>query len=51
MKRVSLLFLVILTSSPLFGQDTTALFEQGNAAYNGGNYPLAVEKYEAILAH
>jgi tetratricopeptide (TPR) repeat protein len=50
MKRVSLLLLVILTSSPLFGQDTTALFEQGNAAYNGGNYPLAVEKYEAILA-
>lgn len=50
MKRVSLLLLVISISSQLFAQDTTALFEQGNAAYNGGNYSLAVEKYEAILA-
>lgn len=50
MKRVNLLLLVILISSELFAQDTAALFEQGNAAYNGGNYALAVEKYEAILA-
>jgi len=50
MKRVSLLLLVILFSNQLFAQDTTALFEQANAAYNGGNYTLAVEKYEAILA-
>ena len=50
MKKASLLLLVILISSKLFAQDTAALFEQGNAAYNGGNYSLAVEKYEAILA-
>ena len=50
MKRVNLLLLVILISSELFAQDVAALFEQGNAAYNGGNYALAVEKYEAILA-
>lgn len=50
MKKASLLLLVILISSQLFAQDTPALFEQGNAAYNGGNYSLAVEKYEAILA-
>ena len=25
------------------------LFEQGNAAYNGGNHNLAIEKYEEIL--
>ena len=50
MKRVNLLLLVILISSELFAQDAAALFEQGNAAYNGGNYALAVEKYEAILA-
>ena len=50
MKKASLLLLVISISSKLFAQDTAALFEQGNAAYNGGNYSLAVEKYEAILA-
>jgi len=49
MKKVSLLLLVILISGQLFAQDTAALFEQGNAAYNVGNYTLAVEKYEAIL--
>lgn len=50
MKKISLLLLVILLNSQLFAQDPAALFEQANAAYNGGNYTLAVEKYEAILA-
>jgi tetratricopeptide (TPR) repeat protein len=49
MKKFSVILLAILFSSHLFAQDTAALFEQGNAAYNGGNYALAVEKYEAIL--
>lgn len=35
----------------LFAQkDAAELFSNGNAAYNGGNYDLAIEKYEAILA-
>ena len=44
MKRFNLLLLVILTSSQLLAQDAAALFEQGNAAYNGGNYALAAAK-------
>ena len=34
----------------LFSQTPAELFQQGNAAYNGGNYALAIEKYELILA-
>lgn len=49
MKKLSLLLLVFLLSSHLFAQNATQLFEQGNAAYNGGNYTLAIEKYQAIL--
>lgn len=30
-------------------QTPTAFFQQGNAAYNGGNYELAIQKYSAIL--
>lgn len=34
----------------LLGQsDAQLLFSNANAAYNGGNYTLAIEKYEAIL--
>ena len=44
----TLLSFFSLTS--LAGQDDSAeLFSNGNAAYNGGNYALAIEKYEAIL--
>lgn len=50
MKKLSLILFAILFSSNLFAQDATVLFEQGNAAYNGGNYALAVEKYEAVLS-
>ena len=50
MKKVSLLLLAILCNSHLIAQDPARLFEQANAAYNGGNYSLAAEKYEAILA-
>ena len=32
-----------------FSQSPEELFEQGNAAYNGGNHNLAIEKYEEIL--
>ena len=51
MKKLSLILFAILFSNNLFAQDATVLFEQGNAAYNGGNYALAVEKYEAVLSH
>ncbi len=47
---VYLFIVVIFPLTSLFAQNSSALFEQANAAYNGGNYPLAIEKYEAILA-
>ena len=50
MKKINLLLLAILFTSKFFAQEPTALFSQGNAAYNGGNYALATEKYEAVLA-
>ena len=49
MKKFSVILFALLASNSLFAQDSTVLFEQANAAYNGGNYGLAVEKYEAIL--
>lgn len=45
-----LLIVFIFPLTSLFAQNSSALFEQANAAYNGGNYTLAIEKYEAILA-
>ena len=33
----------------LHAQTAQDLFAQGNAAYNGGNYDLAIEKYTLIL--
>ena len=50
MKKLGLLLFAFLLTAQLFAQSTDELFEQGNAAYNGGNYALAVEKYESILA-
>lgn len=47
MKGLKIAFLLF----PLlvFSQNPTTLFQQGNAAYNGGNHTLAIEKYQAIL--
>ena len=45
-----LLILFIFSLTSLFAQNGATLFDQANAAYNGGNYTLAIEKYEAILA-
>ena len=45
-----LLILFIFSITSLFAQNGATLFDQANAAYNGGNYTLAIEKYEAILA-
>lgn len=50
MKKLGLSLFAFLLTTQLFAQNTDELFEQGNAAYNGGNYALAVEKYESILA-
>ena len=41
--------LVLLFPFLLFSQTPADLFQQANAAYNGGNYALAIEKYELIL--
>lgn len=43
-------FIFLLFPFLLFSQTPAELFQQGNAAYNGGNYALAIEKYELILA-
>ncbi len=51
MKIYIYLFIVLIFPlTNLLGQSNTAVFEQANAAYNGGNYILAIEKYEAILS-
>lgn len=47
MKKIIYLF-VIVFSLPLFAQNET-LFEEGNRAYNEGDYATAINKYEQIL--
>ena len=42
-------YTIIFCSFLAFSQSPEELFEQGNAAYNGGNHNLAIEKYEEIL--
>ena len=42
-------YTIIFFSFLAFSQSPEELFEQGNAAYNGGNHNLAIEKYEEIL--
>ena len=50
MRKTDLIILFLLwTIGSLNAQTTQQLFEQGNAAYNVGNYTLAIEKYTAIL--
>ena len=50
--RNALLFLVsgILASTPFAAPTSDSLFAVGNAAYDEGNYELAIEAYEGILA-
>ena len=49
-KILTCILLSLFWSLLLVAQDdATQLFSNGNAAYNGGNYALAIEKYEAIL--
>lgn len=43
-----LLYLILLFAVPVLGQNP-ALFEEGNEAYNDGNYEEAIENYEEIL--
>lgn len=47
MKKIYFL-VIILFSLPLFAQNET-LFEEGNTAYNEGDYATAINKYEQIL--
>ena len=42
-----LLYILVLLTLPAVAQDTR--FEEGNQAYDQGNYELAIEKYAAIL--
>jgi tetratricopeptide (TPR) repeat protein len=46
MKKI--LFLLFLICVPMMGQ-SNALFEKANAAYNNGNYPEAVSRYNEVL--
>ncbi|MGB2475261.1 MAG: tetratricopeptide repeat protein [Flavobacteriaceae bacterium] len=51
MKKFFVLGALLLTLSWGFAQQTSQeLFKKGNAAYNVGNYSLAIEQYEAILS-
>ncbi len=47
--NIYLFILLIFPFTTLLGQSNTTVFDQANAAYNGGNYSLAIEKYESIL--
>lgn len=42
------LFLLMLMGAPLLAQNTS-LFEQGNTAYNEGDYEAAINYYEQVL--
>lgn len=49
MKLQLIFFLSLCSATLLAAQTPKEYFDQGNAAYNGGNYQLAVEKYTSIL--
>ncbi|WP_046743308.1 tetratricopeptide repeat protein [Kordia zhangzhouensis] len=48
--KITFILLMFISSLTLvFGQNNTALFEEANKAYNEGNYPEAITKYQSIL--
>ena len=49
MKRTSVLVLMLL-SAAAFAQNPEQMFQQGNGAYQRGQYGEAVQAYEAVLA-
>jgi tetratricopeptide (TPR) repeat protein len=49
MKKTGLLFIFILCTLPLIGQDVYRLIEQGNEHFMNSEYELAIKEYQAVI--